>query len=130
LPSDKQFLITRNVPCFKRATSFKTDPANELLVEGDEWVSTHPNYVLQEKVVEFEDIKGEPMKSTQQDHGQDIEDFDNPQAEHDDLDDAVIVENNDQHVLHARTYDLTITYDTYYRTPRFWLFGYDEVENV
>ena len=30
-------------------------------------------------------------------------------------------------VLQTRTYDLNITYDNYYRTPRLWLFGYDEV---
>lgn len=27
----------------------------------------------------------------------------------------------------TRTYDLNITYDKYYQTPRLWLFGYDEV---
>lgn len=26
----------------------------------------------------------------------------------------------------TRTYDLSITYDKYYQTPRVWLFGYDE----
>ena len=30
-------------------------------------------------------------------------------------------------VLRSRKYDLSITYDNYYRTPRVWLFGYDEV---
>lgn len=29
-------------------------------------------------------------------------------------------------VLKTRTYDITITYDKYYQTPRFWLFGYRE----
>ena len=29
-------------------------------------------------------------------------------------------------VLSTRTYDLNITYDNLYRTPRLWLFGYDE----
>ena len=32
--------------------------------------------------------------------------------------------------MQTRTYDLTITYDNYYRTPRLWLFGYDEVMYV
>ncbi len=27
----------------------------------------------------------------------------------------------------TRTYDLSITYDKYYATPRLYLFGYDEV---
>lgn len=29
-------------------------------------------------------------------------------------------------VLQVRTYDVFITYDKYYQTPRMWLFGYDE----
>ncbi|CAJ0757716.1 9931_t:CDS:2, partial [Entrophospora sp. SA101] len=29
-------------------------------------------------------------------------------------------------ILQVRTYDLFITYDKYYQTPRMWLFGYDE----
>jgi ubiquitin-like-conjugating enzyme ATG3 len=27
----------------------------------------------------------------------------------------------------VRTYDCIISYDKHYQTPRFWLFGYDEV---
>lgn len=30
-------------------------------------------------------------------------------------------------VDHTRTYDLHITYDKYYQTPRLWVVGYDEV---
>ena len=29
-------------------------------------------------------------------------------------------------IVHTRTYDLMITYDKYYQVPRFWLVGYDE----
>lgn len=29
-------------------------------------------------------------------------------------------------VVHTRTYDLHITYDKYYQTPRLWVVGYDE----
>lgn len=31
-------------------------------------------------------------------------------------------------ILQTRTYDLHITYDKYYQTPRLWLCGYDEVQ--
>lgn len=31
-------------------------------------------------------------------------------------------------ILQTRTYDLNITYDKYYQTPRLWLYGYDEVK--
>lgn len=30
-------------------------------------------------------------------------------------------------IVQTRTYDLHITYDKYYQTPKLWLFGYDEV---
>jgi ubiquitin-like-conjugating enzyme ATG3 len=30
-------------------------------------------------------------------------------------------------ILKTRTYDISITYDKYYQTPKVWLFGYDEV---
>lgn len=29
-------------------------------------------------------------------------------------------------LVKSRTYDLSITYDKYYQTPKVWLFGYDE----
>jgi len=29
-------------------------------------------------------------------------------------------------VLKTRTYDISLTYDLYYQTPKVWLFGYDE----
>lgn len=32
----------------------------------------------------------------------------------------------DDNILSTRTYDLSITYDKFYQTPRLWLFGYDE----
>jgi len=33
-------------------------------------------------------------------------------------------------VVKTRTYDLSITYDKYYQTPRVWLFGYSERNQV
>ena len=37
-----------------------------------------------------------------------------------------IDEDNEDRFIPTRTYDLNITYDNYYRTPRLWLVGYDE----
>jgi ubiquitin-like-conjugating enzyme ATG3 len=34
--------------------------------------------------------------------------------------------NNYNNILRVRRYDVSISYDNYYRTPRIWLFGYDE----
>ena len=37
------------------------------------------------------------------------------------------VEVANGNLLQVRTYDVMITYDKYYQTPRIWLIGYDEV---
>jgi ubiquitin-like-conjugating enzyme ATG3 len=54
----------------------------------------------------------------------DIEHIENNEVK----DDAFIVEviDDDDNVLKSRTYDVTITYDFYYRVPRLWLIGYSE----
>jgi len=41
-------------------------------------------------------------------------------------DEYLVADAPDEHILRTRTYDLSITYDKYYQTPRLWLFGYDE----
>lgn len=33
-------------------------------------------------------------------------------------------------LLQVRTYDVMITYDKYYQTPRIWLLGFDEVRHL
>jgi ubiquitin-like-conjugating enzyme ATG3 len=38
----------------------------------------------------------------------------------------LVADAPDEQVVRTRTYDLSITYDRYYQTPRLWLFGYDE----
>lgn len=35
--------------------------------------------------------------------------------------------STEDQVVHTRTYDLHITYDKYYQTPRLWVVGYDEL---
>lgn len=37
-----------------------------------------------------------------------------------------VVEEPEDTVKKVRTYDLSITYDFYYQTPRLWLMGYSE----
>lgn len=38
--------------------------------------------------------------------------------------------DTNSNILKTRSYDLFITYDKYYQTPRMWLFGYDESRNT
>ncbi|ELT92769.1 hypothetical protein CAPTEDRAFT_214370 [Capitella teleta] len=39
---------------------------------------------------------------------------------------AVAAATEDDSILQTRTYDLNVTYEKYYQTPRLWLYGYDE----
>eukprot|EP00298_Acanthocystis_sp_HF-20_P020313 c2507_g1_i1.p1 GENE.c2507_g1_i1~~c2507_g1_i1.p1 ORF type:complete len:278 (-),score=87.71 c2507_g1_i1:4-837(-) len=39
---------------------------------------------------------------------------------------SYVIREEPDNILKTRTYDLSITYDKYYQTPRFWLFGYNE----
>jgi len=90
LPSDKQYLVTRNVPCVRRAAELAA-------VLGDE-VESEDDWIIQETA--------DPTTI--------------PDIDIQDQDPTTL------NVLATRTYDLNITYDKYYRTPRMWLLGYDE----
>ena len=59
LPPDKQFLLTRNVPCQKRAATLAAGADDDFEVEDGEdgeegWVATHGSHVA--KVVADEDV--------------------------------------------------------------------------
>ena len=151
LPKDKQFLITRNVPCYKRCKQMMnySDDAEKVL--GDDeggWVDTHhfAEAEVSAKVVEMS-LEGEKKvgaaaasaaAAADDDSDQeavDMEDFaDSGLAEAEVEDGATAdvskVESAEAsaggEIVATRTYDLNITYDKYYQTPRLWLFGYDE----
>eukprot|EP01087_Luapelamoeba_hula_P023248 TRINITY_DN850_c0_g1_i1.p1 TRINITY_DN850_c0_g1~~TRINITY_DN850_c0_g1_i1.p1 ORF type:complete len:341 (+),score=43.71 TRINITY_DN850_c0_g1_i1:106-1023(+) len=148
LPKEKQFLRTRNVPCLMRVTALEKsalDSKNqEVEIEGDEgWVETHVGFKTVEEIPEIE-IEGEtdtapapaasgagaPADNKEVESDSDIPDMEG-------FEDNIIIEADDQATLkggsevtlRSRSYDLSITYDKYYQTPRVWLFGYDEYRN-
>ncbi|KDR67538.1 hypothetical protein GALMADRAFT_147081 [Galerina marginata CBS 339.88] len=179
LPADKQYLVTRGVPCLRRATSLAYTDADEdaerLLsfadsstpsAEGDEWVETHAGRTVSKEsaadhITEIPDIDipgdGDDLASGiggmslgTSNKEPEILDLDEiPDMEEDDLEDgdeataapkasgvgasksfpsglvdpAEAAKGN---LLQVRTYDVMITYDKYYQTPRVWLIGYDE----
>lgn len=146
LPKDKQFLRTRNVPCLMRVTTLEksvNDSTNEEVeIEGDEgWVQTHmglknddediPEIDVDDGEKEEKTPKPKPekeKKNSDDDDIPDIDDFsmdDNLQEEDDPATLKPKKEDEDL-ILRTRTYDLSITYDKYYQTPKVWLFGYDE----
>ncbi|KZT21414.1 hypothetical protein NEOLEDRAFT_1139529 [Neolentinus lepideus HHB14362 ss-1] len=176
LPTDKQYLVTRGVPCLRRATSLVYTDADEeaerLLSFGDasgagnedEWVETHAgrapmsdgaaNPGVIDDIPDADDDAphdggvssgmqslslGKALEETP-----DLDEI--PDMEEDDLEagdeataapkttqatgtgiiDSSQVEVAKGNLLQVRTYDVMITYDKYYQTPRIWLLGYDE----
>ena len=39
-------------------------------------------------------------------------------------------DGGEEGIIHTRRYDMSITYDKYYQTPRVYIFGYDEVTSL
>lgn len=136
LPKEKQFLQT-TVPCINRVKNFdKATQYKENIVEND-WCSTDFESFKgknDEQIKDF-DIENLDNKNqvviNQMDNYMDIEVFDekdnNEKTEK--TDDFLVVEVVDDNVIKSRTYDVTISYDYYYRVPRLWLIGYSETGN-
>ena len=188
LPPDKQFLMTRNVPCTERVSSLENVVAESHAggaAAGDDddgdWLvsqvlSAEEKKKRDEKELEDEfdilDDEGEVVAEkkladmslggsedsaaakesdaakTDADvvaaaTSNDPDDDDDEYADMDDFEDDDIIEDeaavtspavasansttsadNDDNILKVRTYDLSITYDKYYQTPRIWLMGY------
>ncbi|KAF3795181.1 Autophagy-related protein 3 [Nymphaea thermarum] len=151
LPADKQYLITRNVPCLRRVHSVEEEyeaatedsvPENE---DFDGWLFTHGNTKENKSAVEDlpsmetpETAKTGTIQSISTYFGAedqdipDMEEYEDPDTLNESdaatLDPSYLVANepDDDNILRTRTYDVSITYDKYYQTPRVWLTGYDE----
>lgn len=126
LPPDKQYLITKNVPCLKRVSAMEYNQDEEdVQVQEDEWISTHSKRESNQPM-EIEDM--DPVEK--ENVGLEIPNLDDIPDMDDELqeeaDPALLIESVDANILKTRTYDLSITYDKYYQTPRMFLFGYDE----
>ncbi|CAH8632860.1 unnamed protein product [Heterobilharzia americana] len=173
LPREKQYLVTRSVPCYKRVKQMEdhSEEFEKVLEEEDGdggWVDTH-HYATKYGDINLEigkmnDMTVSPVSKSDNQVNRDdkhtISDCDDEEDEDmeaflqsgmlDECDPAAVKartkvpntsqnSNNSQTVLESdvdqkgdngilqtRTYDLYITYDKYYQTPRLWLFGYDE----
>jgi len=159
LPKDKQFLITRNVPCYKRVKQMDNhqEDQEKVIEEQDNdggWVDTHHFSTDQSVNAIQEDMgdmsldskgnKSNPSKATDDD---DDEDDDEEAADMEAFEESGMLEEQDEAampmssskdspsdgaaggesgIIQTRTYDLNITYDKFYQTPRLWLFGYNE----
>ena len=144
-----QYLITRNVPCASRCSAIEA--ANAHLdglvgVEGGEWMiersGDEDDHIEDEfDLIEDEDVKPKadttapapapaapapsPVAAAADDEYADMADFEDDSLATDTAA-LSLAPASAQNVTKTRTYDLSITYDKYYQTPRVWLQGYDE----
>lgn len=137
LPPEKQFLITRNVPCHARVKTLEAGKSeyDAVKIDGDEedWVAykTEEGEGEDAAIPEIPDGKKVEVQkvedSDDDDDGEayDMENFDDDNNVIRD-DEATLSTTTEDNILRTRTYDISITYDNYYQTPRLWLFGYDE----
>eukprot|EP00124_Ichthyophonus_hoferi_P004433 Ihof_evm1s487 gene=Ihof_evmTU1s487 len=140
LPADKQFLITKNVPCFKRVKNMEYTNEDEKLVPStvglDDWVDTfhsqHRVPGMEEDLKEMTindrpEVRVAPVNEAGDDDDDDIPDMDEFEEDNLEPEQSELQEHReDDNILKTRTYDISITYDKYYQTPRLWLVGYDE----
>ncbi|XP_015112408.1 ubiquitin-like-conjugating enzyme ATG3 [Diachasma alloeum] len=156
LPKKKQFLLTRNVPCSRRCKQIEYCDDQERIIEADDpeggWVDTHHYDTsiggIDEKVSEMtlDDNQSPTSGAPGEDNADDDDEDDEDAADMEAFEVSGMLEEQDKYaaestkkpvkekrdnfpegeIIHTRTYDLHITYDKYYQTPRLWLFGYDE----
>lgn len=168
LPADKQFLITRNVPCAERVesvenTTLEMDTMDHDVVVGDGgeigadedgWLVSNAhsskdkaNSQALEDEFDMLDVNGDVIipATPEPEPGSSAADDDNDDeyADMADFEDGNVIDDSEttelschnadniessenDNILQTRTYDLSITYDKYYQTPRIWIFGYNE----
>lgn len=152
LPKRKQFLLTRGVPCLRRVSAFTSATINESTIQiegGTDWEA--PSLTNINAAEPFSagathshgtalhnDIKGAAASAEVSADDEYLDMEDNDLA----LDEATVGANNCnqscnqsssssiagqssqvRQLVPSRRYDMSITYDKYYQTPRIFLFG-------
>lgn len=130
LPKEKQFLITRGVPCPSRvrdldhvlAATTREDKEDGWLVAGKSDKCENEAPSLQLNIVS--DFVGGKASTASE-----FADLDKMLMEQDASVPGPVIISPPDEGNRTRTYDLSITWDKYYQTPRLWLFGYNDAGN-
>jgi len=155
LPESKQYLFTRGVPSYRRVSAMQAATYTDTSIVGDasgeDWCA--PQLLpLGEEVEDFDtvlieasDLSIEDDKSTdkvyiskdtsnapseKQEQYLDLEEASLAldESANTAVEGAAVAANSKSTsaIVRSRRYDVSITYDNYYRTPRIWLYGFSE----
>ncbi|CDO95625.1 unnamed protein product [Kluyveromyces dobzhanskii CBS 2104] len=121
LPSDKQFLVTKKVPCKLRANTFLELDDTETKDVGDGWALEEEQETGKEGASSKVADALEELHIVDDVDEDDDEEYDNELYENELADNDIV----DIKPTTLRYYDLYITYSTSYRVPKMYLCGYD-----
>ncbi|GMH67689.1 hypothetical protein TL16_g04746, partial [Triparma laevis f. inornata] len=136
LPKNKQYLVTRNVPCKERCSEMEKGASSLGMMkeDGDGWMLEDDGKGGDDDDFDFVD-EGDSEKPPSQAEPTTspvaVVDDDDEYADIDEFEDDTLVTDTAaltvaDNILAVRTYDVMISYDKYYQTPRVWLSGYSE----
>ena len=123
LPKDKQFLVTRGVACLSRVRDLDHVLAATTREDQDGWLVAG---AVESAPLESQNAAPPSINISETYVASEFADLDSMLLCEDDkktIAPIVIAAPSEDR---ARTYDLSITWDKYYQTPRLWLFGYRE----
>jgi ubiquitin-like-conjugating enzyme ATG3 len=124
LPRDKQCLITRGVPCRRRASRADLEVIETTTDDG--WIVTRFIGQEEEPVDLASELRDSGEERGQSDNEEEVDEDPNALPAIFQKEGYVSMDAPVDQILRTRVYDLSITYDKYYQTPRLWLTGYDE----
>eukprot|EP00906_Rhabdomonas_costata_P032922 RCo046362 len=153
LPKEKQYLLIKNVICSKRVAALWADTKEEDVAGEDGWVGTTVGTGSGETAVEMDcgdavcppvaggatsasssssSSAAQPPACPEGEGEEDIPDLEEFADDNVVQDVAAVAppscggEQGKEGIVVPRTYNISITYDNYYHTPRVWLCGYSE----
>lgn len=165
LPPNKQYLVTRGVPSFRRISALEVDSfideniflnqeeegagggkeggeegGGETKKVEEEWFYTHSGNTTSSSsappaAAASSQQQAPPAPTSSSNKEEEYLDMEDESLTLDEVTQGIshlkasgsgeATPGNDN-LLKVRRYDVSLTYDNYYRTPRVWLFGYDE----
>lgn len=130
LPIDKQYLVTRHVPCYNRVKDYEAEAEGGQKFEKDVYIDNvgddeaWTEMGVQQIHPRVSKLEESFVKESSDDESTDINDIDDLIDETVE-DDIGYQPNSNTQDIGMRSYDLYISYSTSYRVPKMYLVGFD-----